>query len=692
MVLEITEVQANKTYSINGAYSGSPLYAEALDSDTIGLTSKYTARTNQYKTKSAFIDFLIGGVNPTDVDNAVELINAITNFSVAGGAALPTDINYVDATGAINSSTGAGDVIPIMSGDTGSGGVRGLVPDQTTGDSDKFLKGDGTWGSQSSGSEGDIQIKEGENLGTVPNQGFNYDSLGKNINLSQTGIVTSDYIDGANVLTNDFEDNNIAPFTTFNIPPIVPPWIASTNNPYEGTYCAESGIPSVGFSSIMQYNYTATKLSQIKLFVRTSCDSSQTFTVVINGQEVLNINGSVGSWVEYGPFQATEGPVILNMNYNKNTSTVLGDDKVYVDLVTINEVDESVELNGLSKINGILDINGDFNTFGNVNIGGENNTVNIDGSGTGNTTNLTSVNLIQSIVFQANIQGSTQMSGIFTTEVKFAEGIVIERTGGIGNYIGNGTGITNPFTNTLYGSEDSGKSLTTGTGNTGIGWNVYEGLTTGTGNVAIGNRSMELSTDANYNIGIGHRALDSVDGDGNISLGYVAGHDTVGDNNIIRNSGQTIVNIGTLSNHIRDYVNGVLKFEINDNDEATLPQTTTSKIISGGSKSILIKEYFEGETALTDAANISWNAESNPRAFVTLTANRILDNPTNLIAGKVYSIRVVQGGTGSYTLTFGANYVTKDDSTVAYTKTLSTAVGSFTTIQFYTDGTNMIGL
>jgi hypothetical protein len=37
-------------------------------------------------------------------------------------------------------------LLPVFIGDTGSGGSKGCVPAPVSGDSSKFLKGDGTWG------------------------------------------------------------------------------------------------------------------------------------------------------------------------------------------------------------------------------------------------------------------------------------------------------------------------------------------------------------------------------------------------------------------------------------------------------------------------------------------------------------------------------------------------------------------
>src|SRR5690606_17060659 len=51
---------------------------------------------------------------------------------------------------------------------------------------------------------------------------------------------------------------------------------------------------------------------------------------------------------------------------------------------------------------------------------------------------------------------------------------------------------------------------------------------------------------------------------------------------------------------------------------------------------------FFGEAVLTDGANISWNVGTQPAARVTLTDNRILDDPTNMKAGATYILRVLK--------------------------------------------------
>lgn len=63
---------------------------------------------------------------------------------------------------------------------------------------------------------------------------------------------------------------------------------------------------------------------------------------------------------------------------------------------------------------------------------------------------------------------------------------------------------------------------------------------------------------------------------------------------------------------------------------------------------------------LTDAANISWDMNDWSRAEVTITANRILDLPTNVAKGTNYELLIVQDGVGGHSLTLGAGFYNAD--------------------------------
>ena len=90
---------------------------------------------------------------------------------------------------------------------------------------------------------------------------------------------------------------------------------------------------------------------------------------------------------------------------------------------------------------------------------------------------------------------------------------------------------------------------------------------------------------------------------------------------------------------------------------------------------------------LTDGTNIAWDLSLGAFAEVTLTDNRILDNPTNLINGASYILLVKQDGVGGRTLSFGSAYKFPDGTA----PTLSTDPNAVDIIAFLSDGTSLYG-
>ena len=93
---------------------------------------------------------------------------------------------------------------------------------------------------------------------------------------------------------------------------------------------------------------------------------------------------------------------------------------------------------------------------------------------------------------------------------------------------------------------------------------------------------------------------------------------------------------------------------------------------------------FDPQT-LTDGANIAWNLTSGGSAKVTLAGNRTLDNPTNMVDGAIYRIRIIQDGTGTRTLTYGAAYLWPGNVAPVLTATAA----AVDILLFHSDGTSM---
>lgn len=95
-----------------------------------------------------------------------------------------------------------------------------------------------------------------------------------------------------------------------------------------------------------------------------------------------------------------------------------------------------------------------------------------------------------------------------------------------------------------------------------------------------------------------------------------------------------------------------------------------------------------GTATLTDAATIAWNLQTQQVAKVTLTDNRTLDAPTNMVDGFTYILRVIQDGTGGRTLAYNAVYLWPGGTAPV----LSTDPAAIDILTFVSDGTNMYGV
>jgi len=93
---------------------------------------------------------------------------------------------------------------------------------------------------------------------------------------------------------------------------------------------------------------------------------------------------------------------------------------------------------------------------------------------------------------------------------------------------------------------------------------------------------------------------------------------------------------------------------------------------------------FDPQT-LVDGANIAWDLADGGSAEVTLAGNRTLDNPTNMVDGAIYRLRVIQDGTGTRTLAYGAGYLWPG----GVAPTLTATAGAVDILLWWTDGTDM---
>lgn len=93
------------------------------------------------------------------------------------------------------------------------------------------------------------------------------------------------------------------------------------------------------------------------------------------------------------------------------------------------------------------------------------------------------------------------------------------------------------------------------------------------------------------------------------------------------------------------------------------------------------------KVTLTDAATISVDMSTFVSfAEVTLAGNRTLGSPTNPVVGRSGKIRIIQDGTGSRTLSFGANWKFPGGTAPV----LSTAAGAIDDLYWFVDATDKI--
>lgn len=121
---------------------------------------------------------------------------------------------------------------------------------------------------------------------------------------------------------------------------------------------------------------------------------------------------------------------------------------------------------------------------------------------------------------------------------------------------------------------------------------------------------------------------------------------------------------------------------------STLAQATASQVWTGTSQTTAITPYalFQAAdaVALSDGATITPNFNTGLNFTVTLGGNRTLANPTNAKDGQSGLIIVSQDGTGSRTLSYGANY--RFPGGAAASGVLSTTASAKDIIAYHVEG------
>jgi len=213
------------------------------------------------------------------------------------------------------------------------------------------------------------------------------------------------------------------------------------------------------------------------------------------------------------------------------------------------------------------------------------------------------------------------------------------------------------YANTITANVRFVSSQSTRLGTTGSNRTIVNGLLSANGNLNVAGNTVIGGASKTFTV----TGLVAVTGRQTISTNlYVSGNTVLGDPTVVTD--KTVIN-GVL------VANG--NFSVSGNTSLSGTTTDNSNALN---------------QTLTDAATIAWNTASGRVATVTLGASRTFGAPTNLKVG-TYILSVIQGGTGSYTLTW--NSVFKWPAGVA--PSLTTTVGARDLFTFYSDGTNLYG-
>lgn len=100
-----------------------------------------------------------------------------------------------------------------------------------------------------------------------------------------------------------------------------------------------------------------------------------------------------------------------------------------------------------------------------------------------------------------------------------------------------------------------------------------------------------------------------------------------------------------------------------------------------------VEQLPDAVVVLTDQATIAWNTAQGQVAEVTLTASRTMGAPSNVINGRTYLLMVIQGGTGSYAITWNAVFKWRGGTVPTGTAT----VGAVDIYSFVARGGNLYG-
>ena len=238
--------------------------------------------------------------------------------------------------------------------------------------------------------------------------------------------------------------------------------------------------------------------------------------------------------------------------------------------------------------------------------------------------------------------------------------------------------LSNDYATYLNAQANDGATLLTARGND---WNTYSTLAANDGATLLTARGNDYTTylaalSNDYATYLNAQANDGatlLTARGNDYTTYLAALSNDGATLLTARGNDYNTYLAALSNDFSSYT------YLNSNISFSANLATFNTNVSFAKANIL-------QQTLTDAATISWDTSLGQIATVTLGASRTMGAPTNLRVG-TYILHVIQGGTGSYTITWNGVF----KWTAAVAPTLSTVVGRRDVFSFISDGTNLYG-
>ncbi len=235
---------------------------------------------------------------------------------------------------------------------------------------------------------------------------------------------------------------------------------------------------------------------------------------------------------------------------------------------------------------------------------------------------------------------------------------------------------------------DSTITVGTAAGTTGAA--LLRGTTSGVVTLSVadaaGTWTMKLPTTGGTN-----QYFLQTDGSGNTTWAPAAGSGTVTSASVVSANGfagSVATATTTPAITISTTITGVIK----GNGTAISAATAGTDYVAPGTATTFTAQQVFGAASLTDASPITWNLATQQSAKVLLTSGvggtRQLQNPTNMVDGGTYILKITQSATGSNALTYGNAY--KWPGGVA--PVLSTANNAIDILTFISDGTNMYGV